>query len=252
MVGQKEGDKTMDGVRFGQFVAQQRRARGLTQKQLGGAVGVTDKAVSKWERGLSLPDVALLEPLARQLEVSVTELLRGERLPQPDLRAEAAVGDALSLSKRELGRRRRRQRALLAVSGALLLAAVTLAVLFYQTCIAPYPQSLDYLAPPAGWSAGDTAQWEALFPAHSAYALGLDQQGRPVFQDPGAALRKCKGDCSDAAAYLRREHHLLPLSRFTLQGYGTYGWQTGSGDERIDRQGKMLTAFWDIYQNSYA
>ena len=67
---------------FGQFLNQLRREKGWTQKDLAERLYVSDKAVSKWERGLSLPDVALLLPLAGALGVSVTELLEGRRMPQ--------------------------------------------------------------------------------------------------------------------------------------------------------------------------
>ena len=72
----------MDSInmeKFGDFVAELRKAHGLTQKELGEKLFVTDKTVSKWERGLSLPNVALLLPLSEVLGVTVTELLRGER-----------------------------------------------------------------------------------------------------------------------------------------------------------------------------
>ena len=52
---------------FGQFIVERRRGLGLTQLQLAESLHVTDKAVSKWERGLSYPDVTLLEPLAEAL-----------------------------------------------------------------------------------------------------------------------------------------------------------------------------------------
>lgn len=67
---------------FGQFLNQLRREKGWTQKDLAERLYVSDKAVSKWERGLSLPDVSLLLPLAEKLGVSVTELLEGRRMPQ--------------------------------------------------------------------------------------------------------------------------------------------------------------------------
>ena len=67
---------------FGQFLNQLRRERGLTQRDLAEMLYISDKAVSKWERGLSLPDVSLLLPLAEKLGVSVTELLEGRRMPQ--------------------------------------------------------------------------------------------------------------------------------------------------------------------------
>lgn len=55
-----------------------REGRKLTQRALAEAVGVTDKAVSKWESGRGLPDISLVEPLAAALGVSVAELLTGD------------------------------------------------------------------------------------------------------------------------------------------------------------------------------
>ena len=55
-----------------------REAKGLTQSQLAEQIGVSDKAVSKWETGKGLPDLSLLEPLGQALGVSVLELLSGQ------------------------------------------------------------------------------------------------------------------------------------------------------------------------------
>lgn len=119
----------MDPTQMGAFIAQQRKARGLTQQRLAEPLGVTDKAVSKWERGLSCPDIALLTPLAELLGVSVNELLRGERAPV-DAEPEALVNTALSYADkaqraRSLGGRRI---AALAVGGALALGMLICAV----------------------------------------------------------------------------------------------------------------------------
>lgn len=67
----------MENGKMGPFIRQLRKERGMTQRELAAALGVTDKAVSKWELGTSLPDVALLLPLAERLGVSATELLAG-------------------------------------------------------------------------------------------------------------------------------------------------------------------------------
>ena len=66
----------MDKQTFGAYIAEKRKELGMTQVQLADKLHVTDKAVSKWERGLSYPDVTLLEPLAEALSVSIGELLR--------------------------------------------------------------------------------------------------------------------------------------------------------------------------------
>ena len=76
------GNYTIDNEKFGAFLIQLRKENGMTQKELAERLYVSDKAVSKWERGLSLPDIALLQPLAGELGVTVTELLSGQRLPR--------------------------------------------------------------------------------------------------------------------------------------------------------------------------
>lgn len=64
-------------------IAKRRKVKGLTQKQLGDKLGVTDKAVSKWERGNGYPDISYLEPLAAALDITVSELLK-EKTENPD------------------------------------------------------------------------------------------------------------------------------------------------------------------------
>lgn len=95
----------VDRTKFAALVAARRKAKGLTQKQLAGRLQVSDKAVSKWERALSLPDIELLEPLAAALDVTVTELLRGEQLPPeaalPLGEVETLVSDSLRLGGEE-------------------------------------------------------------------------------------------------------------------------------------------------------
>lgn len=68
----------MDSEKIGAFVAARRKAMEMTQQQLAQVLGVTNKAVSKWERGLGLPDITALPELAAALGVSVDELLAGE------------------------------------------------------------------------------------------------------------------------------------------------------------------------------
>lgn len=72
----------IDKKKFGAFVAALRKEKGITQKELSEQLCISDKAISKWETGASLPDTALLIPLADILGVSVTELLMCERIPQ--------------------------------------------------------------------------------------------------------------------------------------------------------------------------
>ncbi len=78
----------LNKAKFGAFVAELRKELGFTQKELAEKLLISDKAVSKWETGTTIPDTALLIPLADILGVTVTELLSGERLQQQSMPAE--------------------------------------------------------------------------------------------------------------------------------------------------------------------
>ncbi len=68
----------MDQIKIGKFIAERRRAAGLTQAQLAEALGITDRAVSKWETGRAMPDSSIMLDLCRELKISVNDLLSGE------------------------------------------------------------------------------------------------------------------------------------------------------------------------------
>ena len=70
----------MDQLKIGKFIAQRRKMANLTQLQLAEALGITDKAVSKWERGVALPDTSIMLELCSILNISVNELLSGEKI----------------------------------------------------------------------------------------------------------------------------------------------------------------------------
>lgn len=70
----------MDQIKIGRFIAECRKNVNLTQVQLADKLGITDKAVSKWERGISMPDTSIMLELCDILGISVNELLCGERI----------------------------------------------------------------------------------------------------------------------------------------------------------------------------
>lgn len=72
----------MDQVKIGNFIADLRKEQNLTQRMLAEKIGVTDRAVSKWENGRGLPDVSYMKKLCEILGISVDELLSGERIPK--------------------------------------------------------------------------------------------------------------------------------------------------------------------------
>lgn len=70
----------MDQVKVGKLIAKLRKKQNLTQAQLGEKLGVTDKTVSKWERGTRTPDISILNDLSSVLNITTTELLNGEQI----------------------------------------------------------------------------------------------------------------------------------------------------------------------------
>jgi len=100
----------IDREKFGSFVAELRKEKGFTQQELAEKLFVSNKAVSKWERGQSLPDIGLLTPLADLLGVTVAELLKGERMEGETLdtcEVKELVGQAVRFSTEEQEKKQR-------------------------------------------------------------------------------------------------------------------------------------------------
>ena len=101
----------IDNEKFGVFVAALRKEKGMTQKELAERLFISDKAVSKWERGLSLPDISLLQPLADLFGVTVTELLSGEYSGVPARETEQIIeGTVAALTAQEEARQKQNRR----------------------------------------------------------------------------------------------------------------------------------------------
>ena len=79
----------MDQIKIGRFVARERKRKGYTQRQLADILGISDKTVSKWECGNGFPEVSFLLPLCAELDISVNELLAGERVSEDEYRKKA-------------------------------------------------------------------------------------------------------------------------------------------------------------------
>lgn len=79
----------MNQMEIGKFIASLRKESGLTQQALGEKLGVTNKTISRWENGVYMPDIEILELLGEKFHVSINELLCGKRLNDADFRKEA-------------------------------------------------------------------------------------------------------------------------------------------------------------------
>lgn len=79
----------MNQIEIGKFIAECRKKNNLTQKQLAEKLNITDRAVSKWENGKSMPDSSIMLELCNELKISVNELLRGEVIEMEDYNKKA-------------------------------------------------------------------------------------------------------------------------------------------------------------------
>ena len=93
----------MDNNKIGKNIASLRKTKKLTQQQLGDKLFVTDKAVSKWERGLSLPDITILENLAKELDTDIYDILQIEK--ENDIDIESLLVDERKNLKKNLKRK---------------------------------------------------------------------------------------------------------------------------------------------------
>ena len=135
----------MDAQKTGQLIAEARKEKGLTQRELAQALHVSAQAVSKWERGLNFPDLALLEPLGDCLGLSVSELLSGVRGEQP---REELLRDSLRIFPAQTGAKVRRWRALaLACLGVLLILALCGGYRYVKYHTELLPQSATVISP---------------------------------------------------------------------------------------------------------
>ena len=111
----------MDQIRIGKFIAESRKSKNLTQRQLADALSISDKTVSKWECGKGLPEVSLMLPLCAALEITVNDLLSGEKVSEVDYKTKAE-GNMMDLVKENEENRKRM--ALSIIAGVITVIAV--------------------------------------------------------------------------------------------------------------------------------
>ena len=94
----------MDNNKTGTLIKELRKEKNMTQKDLADILHITDKAVSKWERGLCAPDISLLEPLSKALDTSITELISGERVVRSEIseKVEESTKSVIDYTKNEI------------------------------------------------------------------------------------------------------------------------------------------------------
>lgn len=138
----------MDASKFGSFLAQLRKEQNMTQAELANKLQVTDKAVSRWERGIGLPDISTLEPLSEALHITVLELLRSEKLNQQDISPEdvsEVVIDTIKIATDQ--QKSIKKRLLILCAGVLGVLSLPSAALFVGYVNFPFQAFFQFLLP---------------------------------------------------------------------------------------------------------
>jgi len=240
----------MDLNKTGAFIRNMRNEKGITQEKLAEMLHVTRPAVSKWERGLSFPDVDLLEPLSSILGVSVSELLKGEK----DMTVEAnePLNNLVAIEKEKKAKRKRRSRiCVLAVLSLLLILIIgnNIAMNTFGTKT-PYME-VTYDGTPEKTEGGTVYSFhvvdhmvDVILPRIAFY----DEQGNvmnagagvPVITPDKTFLQCVPWNIGNyMAGYFHEEGDLQVL--FSKEGIGTRYGNTGPWDMAVDEEGNPVT-----------
>ena len=123
----------MDATKFGLFVAEMRKENHMTQAELATKIKVTDKAVSRWERGLGFPDIHSLEPLAEALGVSVLELMKSEKNVETNIKcgdADLIVTDTIKAAEHQKQVERQQEKRMILITIGVVAISSIFALLF--------------------------------------------------------------------------------------------------------------------------
>ncbi len=93
----------MDSKKIGAFISERRKELSLTQLELAKRLNITDRAISKWENGRGMPDISLIKPLCDELQITVNDMLSGEKLQENEIKAkcEENIINTLDYSKKK-------------------------------------------------------------------------------------------------------------------------------------------------------
>ena len=126
----------MDLIKIGKYIAEKRKGLGLTQRQLAEKIGMSDKSVSKWERGICLPDVSVYMELCGILGISINEFLAGEDISEENI-IKKSEDNLIQMTKDSKYKQRHLKRIILVLIILTITAGVSLGVAIYQNLSQP-------------------------------------------------------------------------------------------------------------------
>ena len=118
----------MQQDKIGKFILQLRKEKNMTQQELADKLGVTDRAISKWENGRGMPDVSLMKPLCHELGITINDLLSGERVEENDEQAkfEETILTTIDYKDRKIKKNNRLLKIAFGIAGAFILSLIAM------------------------------------------------------------------------------------------------------------------------------
>lgn len=243
----------MDQIKIGKFISKLRKSKEITQEQLAEKLGVSKNAVSKWERGLNLPDASIMQELCNNLEISLNELFAGEHLKEKEVKKQSEK-NILEILKFNDNKSKKYKILILIISILLIISFTILG----KELLVNYGYILNKdLKYSQIYISGDknikgNVDVNKFGKINIDFDIGANKYGYAVFKNPNKALKRLKKDYSKGIKLIQKEFNLLPLNNFTYKKYKTYGWQVTTGTTEEKEQAKFVSSFMDIYANSFS
>ena len=223
----------MDQIKIGNFISLCRKNKKLTQEGLAEQLNVSANAVSKWERGVNLPDYSNMQVLCEVLGISLNEFFAGEYIKENELEKQSER-NILGILKFTNEKDIKYKILIIVISTLLVISFVILG---------------KYIAGEGNIKGNvDVNKYEKL---NIDYEVGANKYGEAVFKNPNKAFKRLKKDYSKGIKLIQKEYHLLPLTNFTYKMYSIYGWQVTTGTDEEKEQARFVSSFMDIYENSF-
>lgn len=242
----------MDNEKFGKFISELRKEKNMTQKELAEKLNLTDKAISKWERGLSFPDITVWELLAQVLGISLVELIKAEKTQENNnIEIEDIVTETVKITKREVYKSKKNTRLSIIIMSIIIIAYVSLSIIL--NVFPRYSQELQYSQEYVIGQSNIVGEVkiEIFEEKGDAYKIGANKYGYAVFKNPDKAFQALKRDYSEAIKLIQKEFNLLPLTKATYHVYKTYGRQVTTGTQEERQAARFVAQFMDIFENSF-
>lgn len=242
----------MNQTEIGKFISSCRKNKQLTQEQLAEKLNVSVNAVSKWERGLNLPDYSNMQMLCDILGISINEFFAGEKLQENKIeeQSEKNILEILKSSDRK-GRKQKLTIAILLILLIIVLTTSGKAVLVKYGYVADDSLKYSQIYISGEGNIKGSVDIIEFGKINIDFDIGANKYGNAVFKNPDKALRTLKEDYSKGIKLIQKEFNLLPLTSLNYRSYQVYGWQVTSGTDEEKEQARFVSAFMDIYENSF-